>query len=250
VGEDLQSDITFSRVIVTGADGFIGKVLVKSLEQFGAEVYPITRRNSQVVSLSDERSVGKFLEEVQPTSVVHLAFQRNTSLIRTDHERKKFENVQLLRNLINAIRSYNSNVHLIQIGSCAEYGFAQLPYRENSNLEFGSAEYFRNHGVFEGWTLEKGGIRDALVQQVALMFSAGRPLENHRFPTSSLVFSENISDVTRIDRLCLSYPGLDLWVEGDSIFAIHLGLPTKSGLVSSGSWNLLKREIIELNLSN
>ncbi len=154
---------------------------------------------------------------------------------------------QVRRHFLKSTNHFELKV-VVHRGSLSESTSQSIvAHRKNSNPDFGSAEYFRNHGVFEGWTLNKGGIRDALVQRVALMFSAGRPLENNRFPTSSLVFSEELSDAVQIEKLCNSFPGLDLWVNEDSIFAIHLGLPTKSGLVSSGSWDHLKKEIMELN---
>ena len=154
---------------------------------------------------------------------------------------------QVRRDLLNAIKHQELKVVVCKTSMSKKNSQRIVAHRKFSDHEFGAAEYFRNHGVFEGWTLTSGGVREALVQMVALLFSAGRPLENNRFPTSSLIFSEGLENVSEVDRLSISYPGVDLWAYENSVFAVHLGLPTKVSLGGPDSWEQLKHQILDLS---
>lgn len=154
---------------------------------------------------------------------------------------------QVRRDLLNAIKHQELKVVVCKTSMSKKTSQRIVAHRKFSDHEFGAAEYFRNHGVFEGWTLTSGGVREALVQMVALLFSAGRPLENNRFPTSSLIFSEGLENVSEVDRLSISYPGVDLWAYENSVFAVHLGLPTKVSLGGPDSWEQLKHQILDLS---
>ena len=118
------------RVVVTGADGFIGKELVKALERSGAIVFPITRKVSRDVSLFNVDSLRIFLNDVKPTSVVHLANRRASKLHTDNLISISEENIQMAENLISAMATSNTNAHFVQIGSCAEYGAVETPYEE------------------------------------------------------------------------------------------------------------------------
>jgi hypothetical protein len=154
---------------------------------------------------------------------------------------------QVRKHFLNSIKHQELQV-VVSRGSLSRKSSPKIvAQRRGSNQQFGSAEYFRNHGVFEGWTLKRGGLRELLVEKLALVLSGGRPLENNRFPTSSLVFSEELSNVVVLDRFLASYPGVDSWAYQGSVFAIHLGLPTKLSLSGSESWDQLRTQILELS---
>ena len=126
----MKASSTTQKVVITGADGFIGKELVKSLLGSGADVFPITRNSSNNVSLFDADSLRIFINDVKPNTVVHLA-NRKASTPREDDLISIHEgNIKITENLILAVASSKSKAHFIQIGSCAEYGAAEAPYRE------------------------------------------------------------------------------------------------------------------------
>ena len=132
---------------------------------------------------------------------------------------------------------------LALLGSASEKVVAT---REDSDPRFGSSEYFRNHGVFEGWTLKRGGARDYLTLLLVRSVGGRVPSANRRFPTSSLVLSEDVKERNSIEKLVRRYPGIDIWSDRNSIFAIHLGLPTKMKLAGSADWDQLRTEIESL----
>jgi hypothetical protein len=115
--------------------------------------------------------------------------------------------------------------------------------RKDSDPRFGTSEYFRNHGIFEGWKRTRGGVRDYLTELLVRVAGGPVPSAETRFPTSSLVLSEGVKEGAQIERLVLKYPGIDIWSDRNSIYAIHLGLPTKIMLGSSADWDRLRAEI-------
>jgi nucleoside-diphosphate-sugar epimerase len=130
MGDVLQLEIADLKVAITGADGFIGKALASYLRQLGVQLYEITRNSSPCVNLLDSQSMESFIADVQPTTTVHLAYRKSFSGEKKDQINANLENKQMSKNLIAAI--VNSKTHLIQIGSCAEYGRIGLPYRESA----------------------------------------------------------------------------------------------------------------------
>ena len=65
-----------SRVVVTGAAGFTGRVLVARLRSLGAEVHGLNRRSidgERALDLMDKDAISGFISDIQPTHVFHLA---------------------------------------------------------------------------------------------------------------------------------------------------------------------------------
>ncbi len=118
------------KVVITGADGFIGKELAKTLTKSGAYVYPITRHSSNSLSLFDVNSLRIFFDSVKPTALVNLANRRVPALRQEPSTSVHEGNVRIAENLILALANSSSTAHFIQIGSCAEYGAAKTPYQE------------------------------------------------------------------------------------------------------------------------
>src|SRR4051812_37219970 len=65
------------RIFLTGSGGFTGRPLAARLRQDGYEVFGLTHTPAMIGEvqgdLRDEAWVGKTIQEVQPTVVVHLA---------------------------------------------------------------------------------------------------------------------------------------------------------------------------------
>ena len=118
-----------------------------------------------------------------------------------------------------------------------------VAFRPESSMEFSGSGYFRNHGVFEGWQLERGGVRDRLTWFAVKFFARREPGDSGRYPTSSMVFSSSLKDSMLVNELFSYYPALDLWAFDQKTFAIHLGLPTKSRLTRKSTW-LAVKEIV------
>lgn len=112
--------------------------------------------------------------------------------------------------------------------------------RAESSMDFSGSGYFRNHGVFEGWRLERAGFRDRLTWSVVRFYARREPRDSGRYPTSSMEFSSFLEDSQLVNELFSYFPALDLWAFDQRTFAVHLGLPTKSRLTSESKWFTVK----------
>jgi len=110
------------RVFVTGATGFIGTHLVRTLLAAGALV---RRLQGDIRDLS---AVSAAIDAARPELVFHLAAYGTTPGQR-DERRMRAVNVGGIENLWTAIDA--SNCRIVQTGSCGEYGPATGALRED-----------------------------------------------------------------------------------------------------------------------
>lgn len=60
------------KILVTGADGFVGTTLVKRLKQEGKEVSAAAENSNEFsVDLRNIKEVKSLIEKIQPTIVIH-----------------------------------------------------------------------------------------------------------------------------------------------------------------------------------
>lgn len=123
------------RVLVTGADGFLGGEIAR---RFGsrADVKPIAagRRPSEhglAVDLGDREVLVRILTEVKPEAVVHAAGRADGS--RLDLER---DNVLATRTLAECMAASDLDAALVLLGSAAQYGAPRhdRPWRESDAM--------------------------------------------------------------------------------------------------------------------
>ncbi len=127
------------RILITGANGFIGKHLSKALITQDANVFKTVRHLSQhveattvVAELTDQQQVSRVFEQVQPEYVIHLASCKN----KGDEAHQFYDtydvNVLMAKNIIQACQSTPNFKRLITLGSCDEYGLAVTPFKEEA----------------------------------------------------------------------------------------------------------------------
>ena len=130
------------KVLVTGANGFIGKNLVNALSQYGNkfEIHSISRennvssKNSQKIHLVDLTNLN-FLKlvvmNIEPNIIIHLAYskQRNDKIEISNQT--YLSNLQISSNIIEASRNLKSLKKFIFFGSCDEYGIQKNSFKEN-----------------------------------------------------------------------------------------------------------------------
>jgi UDP-glucose 4-epimerase len=137
----LVSELRGKRVIITGANGFIGYHLTKRLISEGARVDAfIHERDNRIkrlkdhcsidrVSLLDKDNLESLIKEIKPEIVFHLAgvvnVDRSPSLI-SDMMNINFQGTV---NLIHALRGIDYE-YLINTGTCEEYGVNPAPFSE------------------------------------------------------------------------------------------------------------------------
>lgn len=150
------------RVVVTGGAGFLGKHLVRMLEDSGADVF-VPR--SEDCNLIADCSAECLLYEQQPDIVFHLAARvsgiASTSATPADHI---FDNAMMALNVIDACA--NNDVKLVVAGSvCAYPQYTPMPMVEENlwngepeptNASYGEAKrlalatlqaYHKQHGL-------------------------------------------------------------------------------------------------------
>lgn len=131
-----------SRVLVTGCDGFVGRLLVERMVAAGDEVWGIDRAAASafagarriVADLTDRKAVFAALDETQPRFIVHLAAQASVRVSIDEPIPTILNNTVPALHLLSWLRQ-NSGVRLLAIGSAEEYGAVapeSLPLREST----------------------------------------------------------------------------------------------------------------------
>jgi nucleoside-diphosphate-sugar epimerase len=135
------------RVLVTGAAGFVGAVLVRRLVRDGFEVHAAMKtegtpwRLSDVgpdvrlhaVDLRDEARTRAVVDEVRPEVVYHLA-AHGAYPTQTDADGIIQTNIIGTWNLLRAV-ARSGCLAFVSTGSSSEYGFKQYAMRESDILE-------------------------------------------------------------------------------------------------------------------
>ena len=135
------------RILVTGANGFIGSQLVRKLVDHGAIVFALisptsTLRHIQDIAskinilqynLLDPPSLSAISSEICPQIIFHLAtygvYPDQTDMLRMSHV-----NVFGLTNLLTALDGVDFEC-FINTGTAIEYGFKKVPMKETDVLE-------------------------------------------------------------------------------------------------------------------
>lgn len=131
-------------ILVTGAGGFVGANLVAALENDGAKVFSLVRKqtdlyrlkqiksNSEiiVVDLLEHAEVNKVVSSIQPEYVFH------TATLRSENSWQATLNINgaVIVNLIKAIASPKLK-KFIHLGSSYEYGDIETPYKESDAIQ-------------------------------------------------------------------------------------------------------------------
>ncbi|MEY2398024.1 MAG: hypothetical protein QOJ00_1198, partial [Actinomycetota bacterium] len=111
-----------TRVLVTGATGFIGKRVVRQLASHGADVHGVSGR--------DVDAVVRLVQTVEPQRVIHLAGFTDIGASWTHEDECFAANVGATAALLDAL--VGSACERIVFASTADvYGDAPVPFRED-----------------------------------------------------------------------------------------------------------------------
>lgn len=128
------------KVIVTGANGFLGFHFVKKLQNENHEICSIVRNTSNPYE--------KILE-FEPDVIVHFAWDGGNNYLNVS-DIKQFDNVINGIELLNISNKLSKKPKFIGIGSFSEYGILERPAvesdKENPNSLYGLSKYtFKNY---------------------------------------------------------------------------------------------------------
>jgi GDP-4-dehydro-6-deoxy-D-mannose reductase len=126
-------DLQGKRVWVTGAGGFVGRVLVPALQAAGAEVTP----TDDDLDVRDPALMTATLRRLQPAAVIHLAAMSSVAASMKDARNVYDVNFQGGRALLTAAEEAAPETRILLIGSGAIYGSSEpgaAPFDESAPL--------------------------------------------------------------------------------------------------------------------
>ena len=111
------------KVLVTGADGFVGRHLVRALQARGDVVEACAGPGSAgSLEITDAAAVLERIESFTPEGIVHLAGISSVAWSHQHPERTHRVNVGGTANLLDAVRKAAPRARVLLVGSGEEYG--------------------------------------------------------------------------------------------------------------------------------
>jgi len=112
-----------STVLVTGASGLLGSVLVPLLRSHGKNVATHARQSNADHSfdLTDKHQTAALLDELRPKTVVNLAGLTSVERCQEQPNESYLINTRIVENLTSWIRQSGTDCHLVQISTDQVY---------------------------------------------------------------------------------------------------------------------------------
>lgn len=135
------------KVIVTGSEGFIGKVLCSTLKERGVEVVEVDTKIGR-----DAKDIGQYLKSGDIDCVFHLAAQ--TSVFNDDIQQIKYDNIDVFISVVDACNEYG--VKLVYASSSTAnrsnitsmYGISKCFDEQYASVYAKNATGVRLHNVY------------------------------------------------------------------------------------------------------
>lgn len=128
------------RILVSGANGFVGKHLITRLIKENAEIYALDKSKNKIdnvnyysVSLNDKKKINELIKRINPEIVFHLAAFPDKKPTAGVIEKTIETNIKGTVNLLEAVKEIKPI--FIHIGSYKEYGGNKVPFREDMELK-------------------------------------------------------------------------------------------------------------------
>src|SRR3984893_5189142 len=160
-----------TKVLLTGARGFVGRQIAKALAARGMEVHAVSSAGSDPsipahvwhrVNLLDKTSTTTLVGEVKPSHLVHAAWDTTHGAFWTSDANYAWVSASL--GLVEAFR-VSGGQRLVIVGSCAEYDWRFVYFSEdvtplNPALPYGVCKaslfrlceaYCRSHNISMAW---------------------------------------------------------------------------------------------------
>ena len=131
------------KILITGADGFVGKALTEFLKNKNYIIIKITKKN---YDLSKKNEFKKIFLKYNPDFIVHLAARTFSKVKNKKEDCLQFKHTYMpIKNLVDNITYCKNLKKIIFCGTIEEYGKSSLPYREKDQPKptssYGFAKY-------------------------------------------------------------------------------------------------------------
>lgn len=132
--------MTRNKVVITGAEGYIGSNLKSHFEKNGYEVYSLTLVDSKKeryyqVNITEKDRVMEVLEKINPDVVIHTAGISSLNQCEKDKDLAWKVNVAGTRNIIEAIKKVNPSIKLIFMSSDYVFDGEKGDYKEDDETK-------------------------------------------------------------------------------------------------------------------
>jgi nucleoside-diphosphate-sugar epimerase len=158
------------KILLTGANGFLGECLASEFIAYGVDLIKTTRQKvpgSSSCNLASEYEVTTLINKFSPDLVVHCAAFVPKTAKEYESEMLSFRNKIMLKNILNATR-----VPIIYISSMTVYGPSKNIIRRE--IDAGVPESSYGASKYEGELLLKEDGRDALSIRIPGLFGQER----------------------------------------------------------------------------
>jgi len=132
------------KILITGANSFIGSNLLDRLIKEDYEIHVLTRKNSNldrirnnlhyitnhIVDLTEKEKLGQIVKKINPNIIFHLATQGIYGGVQANEEELIKTNIFGTKNLIDACDSIDYDC-FVNTGSSSEYGLKDYPMKES-----------------------------------------------------------------------------------------------------------------------
>ena len=110
-------------VLVTGATGLLGSVLVPLLRSYGKPVVTHAHRSAADYSfdLTDKQQTAALIEKLRPEIVINLAGLTSVERCQEQPNESYLINTRIVENLVSAMRRSGTDCHLVQISTDQVY---------------------------------------------------------------------------------------------------------------------------------
>lgn len=137
--DKFASEVADVKILITGANGYIGSNLRSFLKEAGYDIYGVTSKQAHEekicqVDLNDYEKILDFLSSVKPDVVIHTAALSSLSECEKNPKLAMKVNVETTGKLIDAIRKIDQKVKLVFLSSDYVFDGQRGNYREDDEV--------------------------------------------------------------------------------------------------------------------